>query len=56
MSATTSILLQTYYFILEHDPFGKTFFFMFVHFFAFLIPGYFILKKYWSLFIKVDSQ
>jgi peptidoglycan/LPS O-acetylase OafA/YrhL len=51
MSATTSILLQTYYFVLEHDPFGKTFLFMFVHFFAFFIPGYFICKKYPYLFI-----
>jgi hypothetical protein len=51
MAATTSVLLQTYYFLLEHDPFGKTFFFMFVHFFAFLIPGYYIVKKWRSLFI-----
>ncbi len=51
MSATTSILLQFYYFILEHDPLSKTVFFMFVHFFCFLIPGYYIVKKYRELFL-----
>lgn len=51
MSAVTSILLQFYYFILEHDPLWVTILFMFVHFFCFLIPGYYICKKYKNLFI-----
>lgn len=51
MSAVTSILLQSYYFILEHDPLWMTVFFMFVHFLAFLLPGYYICKKYRSIFL-----
>ena len=50
ISGVTSVLLQFYYFWLEHDPLGKTVFFLFVHFFCFLIPGYFIIKKYKHLF------
>lgn len=53
MSATTSVLLQFYYFILEHDPLWVTVFFMFVHFGCFLLPGYFICKKYKDTFIKL---
>ncbi len=53
MSATTSILLQFFYFINEHELTWVTVLFIFIHFLCFLIPGYFICKKYKSIFISI---
>lgn len=50
ISAVPAVLLQFYYYFLEHDPLWKTVFFLFVHFFAFLFAGYFVIKKNLSLF------
>ena len=51
MSAVTSVLLQTFYFIYEHEMTWVTTLFIFIHFLCFLIPGYFISKKYKYIFL-----
>ena len=51
MSAVTSVLLQTFYFINEHELGSVVIFFLFVHLLCFLIPGYHIVNKYGNLFI-----
>lgn len=50
MSGVTSVLLQFFYFINEHELTWVTVFFLFVHFLVFLLPGYYICKKYTNLF------
>ena len=50
MAAVPAVLLQTFYFVFEHDPIWKTAMFLFVHFFAFWLCGYFICKKFWTIF------
>ena len=51
MSGVTSILLQTFYFIQEHELTWVTVFFLFVHFICFLFPGYYIIRKYKDIFL-----
>jgi len=50
-AAVPSVLLQTMYFIQNHQPKWVVFLFLFLHFFMFLLPGYYFCRKYKNLFI-----
>lgn len=51
ISATPAVLLQTMYFIQKHQQLWVVLLFLFLHFFMFFVPGYFICKKYENLLI-----
>ena len=50
ISATPAVLLQIMYLIQMHLLAWVSVLFMFLHFLMFLLPGYFIVKKYRSIF------
>ena len=51
ISAGPSVLLQVMYFIQRHLLPWVTILFLFLHFLMFLLPGYFICKRYKSIFL-----
>lgn len=51
MSAVPAVLLQTMYFIQRHQLPWVVLLFLFLHFLMFLLPGYFIAKKFKHVFI-----
>lgn len=51
ISATPAILLQAMYFIQMHLLVWVTFLFMALHFLMFLLPGFYICRKYKSIFL-----
>ena len=54
ISATPAVLLQTMYFIQGHQAIWVVFLFLVLHFFMFLLPAYFICKKYKHIFLPED--
>ncbi len=56
IAATPAVLLQTMYLIQEHQLPWVVFLFLFLHFFMFFLPAYFICKKYTILFIDEKSN
>ncbi len=52
IAAVPAVALQTMYFIQGHQLKWVVFFFLVAHFFMFLLPGYFICKKYASTFLN----
>ena len=55
IAAVPAVLLQTMYFIQGHQQLWVVFFFLVAHFFMFLLPGYFICKKYVSVFLDTPA-
>ncbi len=51
ISATPAVLLQTMYFIQGHQLVWVVFFFLALHFLMFLLPGFYITKKFSGVFI-----
>ncbi len=51
LALTPSVLLQTMYFIQKHQLPWVVLLFLFLHFLMFLLPGYFICKKYRDIFL-----
>lgn len=51
LAAVPSVLLQTMYFIQGHQLKWVVFFFLIGHFLMFLLPGYYITKKYKYIFL-----
>jgi len=51
ISATPAVILQAMYIYKGHLLLWVSFLFMVLHFLMFLLPGYFILKKYRHLFL-----
>ena len=51
LAVVPAVLLQTMYFIQGHQLPLVVLLFLFLHFLMFLLPGYFICKKYQNLFI-----
>jgi len=54
MAAVPAVLLQVMYFIQGHLLLWVTIFFLFLHFLMFLLPGFYICRKYKNVFI--DNQ
>jgi|SRR3989344_718666 len=52
ISASPAIILQAMYFIQHHLLVWVTVFFLLLHFLMFLLPAYFICKKYMGLFVS----
>lgn len=51
MSAVPAVLLQVMYFIQGHLLVWVTILFLFLHFFMFLLPGFYVCKKYKNIFM-----
>src|SRR3989344_5537972 len=51
ISATPAILLQTMYLIQGHQLVWVVFFFLILHFLMFLLPAFFICRKFKNVFI-----
>lgn len=51
LAITPAVLLQTMYFIQGHQLPLVVLLFLFLHFLMFLLPGYYICRKYRSIFI-----
>ena len=51
IAAVPAVALQTMYFIQKHQLGWVVLFFLFLHFLMFLLPGYFIAKKFKEVFI-----
>lgn len=49
ISATPAVILQAMYFIQHHLLVWVAFLFLFLHFLMFIVPAYFICKKYQSV-------
>lgn len=52
ISATPAVTLQIMYYIQHHLLVWVVFFFLLLHFLMFLLPAYFIVKKYKDLFLN----
>jgi len=55
LAAVPAVLLQTWYFYLNHQPKWIVLVFLVLHFFMFLLPGYYIHKKYKNLFFDTPN-
>ena len=53
ISVVPAVALQTMYFLEKHQLGWVVLFFLFGHFLMFLLPGYFIAKKFKEVFIGV---
>ena len=51
IALTPSVLLQTMYFIQKHQLPWVVLLFLFLHFLMFLLPGYFICKRFREIYI-----